>query len=284
MSETNENNLVESLRLVAELAEETSDPRCPSVKLASMNTPSMLLDTDGVPILLDGKAVDFGHLVELSQVVHPATIEVSTLQAVVDYFASGNLPGKECYVRIAHPQLVVIEALRVAADGVRGQSLRATWAPNVNRFDEWLPVDEFSTWLLSEVVPSTAPGGDGVTENESPTGDIEALYAAVGQGVKYEATREAADGSGGVEIKTSEGVNVEWAGGVGPRFLLRYICTFPEVSQPERACVFRARNHDDGIQVKLVDADGGAWRVKAIASIAEWLRANHELDGVTILG
>lgn len=55
-------------------------------------------------------------------------------------------------------------------------------------------------------------------------------------------------------------------------------------SQPERACVFRARNRDEGIQVKLVDADGCAWRQKAIASIAEWLRDHHELGGVTILG
>ena len=96
--------------------------------------------------------------------------------------------------------------------------------------------------------------------------------------------REAADGAGGFEVRTKEGAKFDWLEDAGPRFQLAYICTFPEVSQPERACVARCREHDDGVQVKLVDADGGAWKSTAIASIAEWLRKHDELEGVTILG
>ncbi len=267
MNESND-NLAEALRFVAELTEETNDARCPSVRLASQSTPQMLLDDTGKPIVMGGEAVDFDHLVELSKVVHPATLEVSTLQAVVDWFKGGKGAGH--FVQISSSLTVSVRADDVRVDGGRDNALKSSFSAPSGHFGEWMPVDEFSTWLLSGFVPND---------------DSEALYEAIGRSVKYEAAREAADGKRGTEFKTSEGTRVEWSeGSTGPRFMLGYICTFPEVSQPERACVFRHRNVEDGIQIKLVDADGGAWRTKAIASIADWLKGHDELKGVTILG
>lgn len=267
MSDDNQ-NLRALAEFAAELEAQAVDPRVPKPLEPGYSAPGTILNDEGVPIVMDGEAVDFDHLVNLSKVVHPATIEVSTLQAIVDWFASGKGAGH--FIQISGPVKVCVRADAVQADGGRDNILKSSLDLVGHHFNQWLPVDEFATWLLSNFVPSD---------------ESEELYAVIGRGVKYEAVREAADGKGGTEFKTSEGSSVEWTeGSTGPRFALKYICTFPEVPQPARACVFRHRNVDDGIQVKLVDADGGAWRTTAIASIATWLRDHDELKGVTILG
>ncbi len=273
---SNEQDLGALAEFVAEQAEAKNDPRCPAHE-RFQTAATMILSEAGVPIVMGGAAVDFGHLVELSKVVHAETLEVATLQAVVDLFASkfeavdmvDLLWLGKMHIRIAHPGVVLVETSHVRADGARDLVMQSAWKAQRHHFDEWLSVANFSTWLLSAF---------------DPNDDSEQLYQALGRGVKYEAAREASDGKDGIEFRTKEGVSVEWSDGIGPRFNLKYICTFPEVSQPERACILRPGKTADGIRVKLVDADGGAWRWKAIASIAEWLKANEELKGVTILG
>lgn len=52
--------------------------------------------------------------------------------------------------------------------------------------------------------------------------------------------------------------------------LLRPICTFPEVIQPERRFVFRLRGGDNGASAALFEADGNAWKTQAIQNIREF--------------
>lgn len=54
--------------------------------------------------------------------------------------------------------------------------------------------------------------------------------------------------------------------------------TFHEVEQPEIEFVFRMRNGSDGIRCALFEADGGAWKFRAVHNIAEYLK--KELEGV----
>lgn len=59
---------------------------------------------------------------------------------------------------------------------------------------------------------------------------------------------------------------------------LRPFRTFHEVEQPEIEFVFRMRNGSNGISCALFEADGGAWKFRAVHSIAEYLK--EELKGV----
>ena len=54
--------------------------------------------------------------------------------------------------------------------------------------------------------------------------------------------------------------------------------TFHEVEQPEIDFVFRMRNGANGVSCALFEADGGAWKFRAVHSIAEYLK--RELEGV----
>ena len=59
---------------------------------------------------------------------------------------------------------------------------------------------------------------------------------------------------------------------------LRPFRTFHEVEQPDIEFVFRMRNGQNGISCALFEADGGAWKFKAVHSIADYLK--KELKGV----
>ena len=54
--------------------------------------------------------------------------------------------------------------------------------------------------------------------------------------------------------------------------------TFHEIEQPEIDFVFRMKNGQSGVSCALFEADGGAWKFRAVHSIAEYLK--KELEGV----
>lgn len=54
-------------------------------------------------------------------------------------------------------------------------------------------------------------------------------------------------------------------------FLLAPFRTFPEVQPPESPFVLRLQKMQHGIHTLLIEADGGAWKIDAVARIAEWL-------------
>ena len=54
--------------------------------------------------------------------------------------------------------------------------------------------------------------------------------------------------------------------------------TFHEVEQPEIEFVFRMKNGSSGVSCALFEADGGAWKFRAVHSIADYLK--KELEGV----
>ena len=59
------------------------------------------------------------------------------------------------------------------------------------------------------------------------------------------------------------------------RVSLKPYRTFTEVDQPESEFIFRVK---EGITFKLIEADGGAWRLEAIKNIKEYLE--KKLEGI----
>lgn len=302
------NDLAEAIRVVAVLERQKNDPRCPKHH-ENDHAPSMLLDECGVPILLDGEPIAFGDLVMKSTIVHPRTITCSTLQSVVDFFATEESAGH--LVQIESPSAVHVLSILPRLDGLRDHPIEAIYTRGAkNLFGQWFPVDDFCSWLLGSFVavaklgpPKVEISGDRTTgagldsqglkrvarepgEGVPPKppadrpDELAALYKTIENKVTYDAVNAVGDGNKSI----AEGILIEWSGGIGPRFRLRFICTFPEVDQPERACACRFRRHDGEIEIKLLDADGGAWAQTAITSISTWLRGQEELADVTILG
>lgn len=62
--------------------------------------------------------------------------------------------------------------------------------------------------------------------------------------------------------------------------------TFPEVEQPESRFLLRMSKQDGAVMVALFEADGGMWRVRAVNTIADWLRKNKTVKdhGIKVIG
>lgn len=63
---------------------------------------------------------------------------------------------------------------------------------------------------------------------------------------------------------------------------LRPYRTFPEVEQPTSPFILRMQSTKEGPQVALFEADGGKWKLDAIASIRDYL-VNALPEGVTVI-
>ena len=61
---------------------------------------------------------------------------------------------------------------------------------------------------------------------------------------------------------------------------LRPYRTFREVEQPEGQFILRLRKEGEALKASLWDADGGAWRIAAMASIKAYLEMNTKLKAI----
>jgi hypothetical protein len=59
--------------------------------------------------------------------------------------------------------------------------------------------------------------------------------------------------------------------------------TFTEIEQPESEFVFRMRKNDDGVELALFEADGGAWKADAMRRIAGWISNATAVLGIAVI-
>lgn len=60
--------------------------------------------------------------------------------------------------------------------------------------------------------------------------------------------------------------------------------TFHEVGQQEMAFVFRMKNGSSGVSCALFEADGGAWKFRAVHEIAEYLKGElADVESIAVL-
>lgn len=56
-------------------------------------------------------------------------------------------------------------------------------------------------------------------------------------------------------------------------FMLAPFRTFPEVEAPDSPFVIRLSKHGHEVAVRIIEADGGAWKIEAVLRIREWIEA-----------
>lgn len=82
-----------------------------------------------------------------------------------------------------------------------------------------------------------------------------------------DATRQSNDDGFTQRVNVKRGLRVKDDVEVKPIVYLAPYRTFPELEQPTSGFVFRARVTDQGPALMLVEADGGRWKIDAIAKI-----------------
>ena len=203
----------------------------------------------------------------------PRALPVTTLTALVALhganFENVQAPtGSGPIFHIESPSQVSI----ISSLGDKEEQ-RTTFAiatqPNVKqfRFNEWLSQEEFIIGLQSLVLES----------------DDRTALLRVASKLASEDKLTIEDNGITQNATARSGVSLVEQLEIKPRVELYPWRTFREVAQPSSGFVFRVRKDRLGMaNLALFEADGGAWQIKAVANIYDWLRA--ALPSATVVG
>jgi hypothetical protein len=200
----------------------------------------------------------------------PVTLDVSTLDAVVQAYVGFGEDDMPCMVQVVSPAEVRLIDPSVGEEKQQFIYVRAKAQTPELSLGRYLPMDQFIIQLQTLF---------GVTE------DRRRVLQFVG-GMTAGLAAEIADDGVSQSVTTRKGLT---RAGEPVKFdnpvLLEPFRTFSEVEQPISAFVLRLQQQKSGEEYSanaaLIEADGGAWRREAIASIGAWLR--ERLPEATIL-
>ena len=195
-----------------------------------------------------------------------SVLTVSTLTGLVDYIKSDldKLPEK-LLIQVISPRKVALYS-PLNADREREQYISAeAILPDNVVYDRFIGTEQFNIMLQSAFVD---------------VGTKSALLKYTGL-IQDEAVKTIGDDGVSQQVTVKTGVaSVGQAIVPNPVELAPYR-TFPEVEQPIRKFIFRMQEVP---RAALYEADGGAWRNKAILSIKEYLQEElKELENIEII-
>lgn len=204
------------------------------------------------------------HRVPREPMAEPRTLTVSTLEALSVYLTSNRdgLDLDRTTVHVTGPDHVdVISALSGETEQ-RFTYVTASVRPSALtgalgfRFGEYLGVEALNIVLQSLFVPAYSR-----PEVLRLLGNVQSdeIGTLQDDGVTQRVAVRA-----GITLVDRESVP-------NPVVLAPYR-TFPEIVQPASPFVLRVREKGGSVEAALFEADGGAWRLAAIADIAAWLR------------
>lgn len=211
-------------------------------------------DRNGEPHYCEIKKSDDTH--------YPECMHVNTLDAFVNYILAGikNSEIKDkLYINITSPTCVVAETpvnvygKRKIIVKAERYSLRSFIFGQYNSFEgfvvslqsQFLPTEERNN-LLSSLKLMTQ-------SNEVHTED---------NGISQTVTARAGATLGQIQVS--------------PIWKLSPFRTFTEVEQPSSVFLLRLRQNSEGAEFALHETDGGAWAIKAMQLIKEYLKASLE--------
>ena len=186
----------------------------------------------------------------------PSTIEVNSLTGLVDYLISNFDGEKNLMVHVKSPTEVEVFS-EVDNDMKRDEWITAKAMLPTFRFDNWYDSENFIIKLQSCFV-----------QNE----DRDIMLKVVGN-IKEEDVRTTGDDGVSQVVTAKTGVATVGNVKVPNPVVLSPFRTFVEVEQPESDFIFRMQS---GPRCALFEADGGAWKLKAMQNIKDFLTAALE--------
>ena len=204
--------------------------------------------------------------VSLNRVTEPVAskLTVSTLTGLVDYIKTNvdHLEGK-LLIQVKSPEEVALYS-PLNADREREKYVSAeAILPNNVVYERFLDTERFNIMLQSAFVNNK---------------DKEILLKYTGL-IQDDAVKTIGDDGVSQQVTVKTGVASVGQAVVPNPVTLAPFRTFPEVEQPESKFIFRMK---EGPSAALFEADGGAWRNKAILNIKAYLEKelehNHNVE------
>lgn len=196
----------------------------------------------------------------------PATIAVNTLQGLADF----ALSKVSEYAHERGGLFILVESPTRATlhTGIFGDMRQRACLAKAEaiccdfKFGNWYGAEMFTIALLSQFAPA---------------GDRESVFRLTGA-VDSGASITTADDGVSMNVTLKKGIQrtVETIG-PGKTYRLAPFATFAEVRQPERPFILRVKPGNANAtppelhSCALIEADGGLWKLDAIAAIKDWL-------------
>lgn len=191
----------------------------------------------------------------------PVTLQFSTLKGLIDYAVS-NIDGEPILSKetsvfhiVNYGQVDFVGDLNPRAENTRFVFASAKLVEKGYPFGQWVDIETFIIAMQSLFV------------QDETTGNILSIIGNIANSAVIENKDDGMSQSIHVKTGITTKENVKLTNPV----TLRPFRTFREADQPESQFVFRIRKGKDGVELCLVDADGGAWKVQAVANIKSWL-------------
>ena len=203
------------------------------------------------------------------------TLKVRTLGALVEWIAANpdGLDTGSMVVHVADPTHVELIGAVSPGDHFKQRHIAAeaeAVVPSGVQMENWTDVDEVVVRLQAQF---------------EATDDRDAVLSILGN-LKSEQVVQRDDDGTTQTVTAKQGIVVSDEVKVPNPITLRPYRTFAEVAQPSSVFVLRLRDVGDGhMQAKLAPADGGKWKLDAIAYVANWLKDNLEVPEMpTVIG
>lgn len=198
----------------------------------------------------------------------PPTLTVHTLTGLVDYIRSDfdelNTAGEHAIQVVSPTEVLYLEAV-IHKTGQRRLRVKSqAFPPQSSNFGTYMKQDLALIWLQTGFAPSA---------------ERSRLLSLVGR-TKKEGIRQQDDDGITQTVTVKGGVHLVGEEKVVNPFLLAPWRTFHEIEQPVSPFVLRLREGAE-VEVALFEADGGAWKLPAIQSIAAFLR--EQLPDTTVI-
>lgn len=228
-----------------------------------------LAERDVLILDIEGKKYYDGsshRLLELEPKHYPTTLQLNTLDSLVDYLKSDlNGIDKEKLMVVVESPVVVAVYTENDERQTRTELVHAEALTPIIRFSSYEAASNFNVILQSKFIDS----------------DDRNIVIEFASALKIENSSELVDSGIGQTATIKQGVATLAKATAPNPVTLRPYRTFGEVEQPASQFIFRI-NKD--AEMALFEADGGKWRLEAINNIADYLKAQlKEQDNITIL-
>lgn len=223
-------------------------------------------------VVVDGKTFSSKNLIPVRDEPRAEEIALHSLSAFCDYIKTNQdkLDLNSLTVLVCSPEKVQLIGPISGESRRRDCFVTAAFCGQEFRFDSFMEQESFAISFRSLMVPKK---GD----------DSEYVLSYVGRIQDRTAVTTEDDGiTQTAEIRKGISGHLSEKEKVKPIVKLSPYRTFREIEQPESEFLLRIRpGEDSGFKVALFEADGGAWKLKAMEGIAAYIR--EKCPEITVL-
>lgn len=236
--------------------------------------------------IIDGVTWSDKGLTKVKNVLTMEAVEFFTLTSLVEYLRSGiDVPN--AFVEHVFINVMAPDHVAVYSDANKGNYFARTAIADVKamlpvvKIGKWVDQTEFCIMMRANFIDAD-PCGDGTVV--FPDTDKDALIRCAsnivsGTIAEYEDT--------GISQKATlrTGIQEQEDKLLPEKVALRPYRTFLEVEQPKSDFLFRAQDDKhEGVQLSLHEADGGRWKLDAMAAVKKYLDEQlADLQYITVI-